>query len=83
MARRSTVRSAVSYWSRRSTAWLNLLDQLKISYANWTYSDAAESSAAFKAGTCAGSTYAGTGVLNESGVFVPSRIRTPDNFPTS
>jgi endoglucanase len=65
-----------------STAWLDLLDSKKISYANWTYSDANESSAAFKAGTCNGSNYAGTGVLNESGVFVRSRVMTADNFPT-
>ncbi|MGN9806880.1 cellulase family glycosylhydrolase [Micromonospora sp. L32] len=66
-----------------STAWLDLLDRLKISYANWTYSDADEGSAAFKPGTCYGGTYAGTGVLTESGVFMRNRIRTPDNFPTS
>jgi endoglucanase len=66
-----------------STAWLDLLDRLKISYANWTFSDAGEGSAAFRAGTCAGGTYAGTGVLSESGALIRSRIRTPDNFPTS
>ena len=66
-----------------TTAWLDLLDRLKISYANWTYSDAPEGSAAFKAGTCSGGTYTGTGVLNPSGVLVRSRINTPDNFPTS
>ncbi|NUT33336.1 MAG: cellulase family glycosylhydrolase [Hamadaea sp.] len=66
-----------------STAWLNLLDQLKISYANWTYSDAAEGSAAFRAGTCNGGVYAGTSVLTESGNFMRSRIMTADNFPTS
>ncbi|MGC3862634.1 cellulase family glycosylhydrolase [Micromonospora chersina] len=66
-----------------STAWLDLLDQLKISYANWTYSDASEGSAAFRPGTCAGGTYAGTSVLTESGNFMRNRIRTPDNFPTS
>ncbi|MGK5680913.1 cellulase family glycosylhydrolase [Actinoplanes sp. URMC 104] len=60
--------------------WLDLLDRLQISYANWTYSDAGESSAAFKAGTCNGTTYAGTGVLTESGTYLRSRIRTPDNF---
>jgi endoglucanase len=65
-----------------TTAWLNLLDQHKISYANWTYSDAPESSAAFRPGTCGGGTYAGTGVLNESGVYMRARIRTPDDFPT-
>ncbi|MCW3844154.1 cellulase family glycosylhydrolase [Micromonospora yasonensis] len=66
-----------------STAWLDLLDRLKISYANWTYSDAGEGSAAFKPNTCYGSTYAGTSVLTESGNFMRNRIRTPDNFPTS
>jgi endoglucanase len=66
-----------------STAWLDLLDRLKISYANWTYSDAGEGSAAFRPGTCGGSTYAGTGVLTESGAFMRARIRTPDAFPTS
>jgi endoglucanase len=66
-----------------STAWLDLLDRLKISYANWTFSDAGEGSAALKPGTCASGTYAGTGVLTESGALVRSRIRTPDNFPTS
>ncbi|MFC0007518.1 cellulase family glycosylhydrolase [Micromonospora siamensis] len=66
-----------------STAWLDLLDRLKISYANWTYSDAAEGSAAFRPGTCAGGTYAGTSVLTQSGAFLRDRIRTPDSFPTS
>ncbi|MCA2217941.1 cellulase family glycosylhydrolase [Jidongwangia harbinensis] len=66
-----------------STTWLDLLDRLKISYANWTYSDADEGSGAFRPGTCGGSTYAGTGVLTDSGTFMRSRIRTPDNFPTS
>jgi len=58
-----------------STAWLDLLDQLKIGYANWTFSDAGEGSAAFKPGTCAGSTFAGTRMLTESGAFIRSRIR--------
>ncbi|MFE9657450.1 cellulase family glycosylhydrolase [Micromonospora sp. NPDC006431] len=66
-----------------SAAWLDLLDRLKISYANWTYSDASEGSAAFKPGTCNGGTYAGTAVLTDSGNFMRNRIRTPDNFPTS
>lgn len=63
-----------------STTWLNLLDRLKISYANWTFSDINESSAALEPGTCSGSTYAGTGVLTESGAFIRSRIRTADDF---
>ncbi|MBT2466818.1 cellulase family glycosylhydrolase [Streptomyces sp. ISL-66] len=66
-----------------ATAWLDLLDQLKIGYANWTYSDAPESSAVFKPGTCNGSDYSSSGVLTESGALIKSRISTPDNFPTS
>ncbi|MGC0379080.1 cellulase family glycosylhydrolase [Streptomyces sp. SAI-229] len=66
-----------------SIAWLDLLDQLKISYANWTYSDADEGSAAFRPGTCAGTDYSGSGVLTESGALLKSRISTPDEFPTS
>ncbi|MFC7546809.1 cellulase family glycosylhydrolase [Plantactinospora sp. GCM10030261] len=66
-----------------SNAWLDLLDRLKISYANWTFSDANEGSAAFRPNTCYGGTYTGTGVLTESGNLMRSRIRTPDNFPTS
>ncbi|MEU7529471.1 cellulase family glycosylhydrolase [Saccharothrix sp. NPDC042600] len=66
-----------------STAWLDLLDQLKIGYANWTYSDANESSAALRPGTCDGGTYTGSGVLTESGAFIKSRVSTADNFPTS
>ncbi|MFH8755103.1 cellulase family glycosylhydrolase [Streptomyces atroolivaceus] len=66
-----------------TTAWLDLLDQLKISYANWTYSEAPESSAAFKPGTCNGSDYSSSGVLTESGALLKSRISTPDSFPTS
>ncbi|WP_315094446.1 cellulase family glycosylhydrolase [uncultured Cellulomonas sp.] len=65
-----------------STAWLALLDSLKISHVNWTYSDANESSAAFRPGTCAGSSY-GTSQLSQSGQFVRSRIVTADSFPTS
>ncbi|WP_171990711.1 cellulase family glycosylhydrolase [Streptomyces sp. JHA26] len=66
-----------------SIAWLDLLDQLKISYANWTYSDADEGSAAFRPGTCDGTDYSSSGVLTESGALLKSRISTPDNFPTS
>ncbi|MFH8798658.1 cellulase family glycosylhydrolase [Streptomyces sp. NPDC017936] len=65
-----------------SIAWLDLLDRLKISYANWTYSDADEGSAAFKPGTCNGGDYRSSGVLTESGALVKSRISTADSFPT-
>jgi endoglucanase len=64
-------------------AWLDLLDQNKISYANWTYSDANESSAAFRPGTCAAGSYTNPSSLSESGTYLRNRIRTADNFPTS
>ncbi|SCF13375.1 endoglucanase [Micromonospora haikouensis] len=66
-----------------SNTWMDLLDRLKISYANWTFSDADEGSAAFRPGTCYGGTYTGTSVLTDSGNYMRNRIRTPDNFPTS
>jgi endoglucanase len=66
-----------------TTAWLDLLDQHKIGYANWTYSDANEGSAAFKPGTCNGTDYSSSGVLSESGALLKSRISTPDTFPTT
>ncbi|GAA4411987.1 cellulase family glycosylhydrolase [Actinokineospora soli] len=72
-----------SYDRTSTAAWLDLLDQLKISYVNWTYSDANESSAAFRPGTCNGGVFTGSGVLTESGAYIKSRISTPDNFPTS
>jgi len=62
--------------------WLDLLDQNKISYANWTYSDANESSAAFRPGTCSAGSYTNPSSLSESGAYVRGRIRTADNFPT-
>ncbi|MEU0144974.1 cellulase family glycosylhydrolase [Streptomyces sp. NPDC006288] len=65
-----------------TTSWLDLLDQLGISYANWTYSDAPESSAALRPGTCDGGDYSGSGVLTESGALLKNRISTADNFPT-
>ncbi len=66
-----------------SAQWLDLLDRLKIGYANWTFSDKAEGSAALRPGTCNGNSYTGTSVLTASGAFMRERIRTPDNFPTS
>ncbi|MEU4692863.1 cellulase family glycosylhydrolase [Actinoplanes sp. NPDC023714] len=58
-----------------SNAWFDLLDRLKIGYANWTYSDAGEGSAAFKPGTCNAGAFSGTGSLTESGTLVRNRIR--------
>jgi endoglucanase len=60
--------------------WLDLLDRLKISYANWTFSDIDESSAALKPGTCASGRFTGAGVLTPSGALIRSRLRTTDRF---
>ncbi|HUQ55875.1 cellulase family glycosylhydrolase [Lentzea sp.] len=66
-----------------SQKYIDLMAQKKISWANWNFSDDGLSGAVFKTGTCSGTTFAGTGVLKEAGVWVRDRIRTPDNFPTS
>jgi endoglucanase len=59
-----------------STAWLDLLKRLKISYAMWSFSDGNDTNSALAPGTCAGSTYTGTGVLSESGRFIRGRLRS-------
>ena len=66
-----------------TNTWLDLLDRLKIGYANWSWADKNEATAALKSGACAGSNFTGTSGLSESGVLLRSRIRTADNFPTS
>lgn len=63
-----------------TTAWLDLLDRLKISYANWNFADKSEGSSILKPGACAAGTFAGTSVLTESGQLIRSRIRTADDF---
>jgi len=59
-----------------TTAWLDLLKANKISYGMWSFSDGRESNSVFKQGTCAGTTFAGTGVLTEAGRYLRSRILT-------
>ena len=62
---------------RSSTAsWYQLLDQYKISSANWTFSEAGEGSAELKPGTCSGSDYSSSNVLTESGALVKAYIGT-------
>lgn len=63
-----------------ATGWLDLLDRLKLSYANWTFSDADESSAAFVPGTCTSGRYSFPQQLTPSGAFIKARISTPDDF---
>jgi endoglucanase len=59
-----------------TTAWLDLLKANKISYGMWSFSDGRESNSVFKQGTCAGTTFAGAGVLTEAGRYIRSRILT-------
>jgi len=59
-----------------ATTWLDLLRSLSISYAMWAFSDGNQTSSTFVPGTCAGSTFAGTGVLTESGRFIRDRLRS-------
>ncbi|QQQ80802.1 cellulase family glycosylhydrolase [Saccharothrix sp. 6-C] len=66
-----------------SQKYLDFLAANKIGWTNWNFSDDFRSGAVFKEGTCAGSTFAGTGVLKPAGVWIRDRMRTPDNFPTS
>ncbi|WP_308199000.1 cellulase family glycosylhydrolase [Saccharothrix sp. S26] len=66
-----------------SQKYLDFLAANKIGWTNWNFSDDFRSGAVFKEGTCAGSTFTGTGVLKPAGVWIRDRMRTPDNFPTS
>ena len=59
-----------------TTAWLDLLKSNKISYGMWSFSDGRETNSAFQPGTCAGTTFAGNGVLTEAGRYLRSRILT-------
>ncbi|WP_031055678.1 MULTISPECIES: glycoside hydrolase family 5 protein [unclassified Streptomyces] len=58
-----------------SQRYLDLMKRKKISWTNWNYSDDHRSGAVFKTGTCDGSTWTGTGVLKEAGVWIRERIR--------
>ena len=52
--------------------------------ASWNFSDDFRSGAVFESGTCSGSSFSGTGVLEPAGGWVRDRrVRTPDDFPTS
>jgi endoglucanase len=59
-----------------TTEWLDLLKANKISYGMWSFSDGRETNSTFKQGTCAGTNFAGTAVLTESGRYLRSRILT-------
>ncbi len=62
-----------------SNTWLDLLDSKKISWANWNYSDANETSAAFQPGYCGAS---GTTRLTQSGSYIRNRTATADSWDT-
>jgi endoglucanase len=59
----------------RSQRYLDLMAQKKVSWINWNFSDDHRSGAVFKQGTCAGNTFAGTGVLKEAGRWIRDRVR--------
>jgi len=59
-----------------TTTWLDLLKSNKISYGMWSFSDGRETNSAFKQGTCAGTKFAGNGVLTEAGRYLRSRLLT-------
>ncbi|MCX4672243.1 glycoside hydrolase family 5 protein [Streptomyces sp. NBC_01381] len=58
-----------------SQKYVDLMEQKNISWTNWNYSDDSRSGAVFKAGTCAGDEWAGTGVLKPAGVWIRDRIK--------
>ncbi|WP_239082427.1 cellulase family glycosylhydrolase [Actinoplanes teichomyceticus] len=63
-----------------TNAWIDLMDKLKISYANWNFGDKSEGSSILKPGACSSGSFSGTGALTESGQLIRSRIRTADDF---
>jgi len=61
--------------------YLDLMAQKKIGWVNWNFSDDHRSGAVFREGTCAAdSTWSGTSVLKEAGVWIRDRMRTADDF---
>lgn len=62
-------------------AWIDWMATNKISWANWSFADKSEVSAALASGACAGSNWNST---SPSGAFIKQRILTPaDNFQCS
>ncbi|GAB3970483.1 cellulase family glycosylhydrolase [Plantactinospora veratri] len=60
--------------------YLDLFASRKISWVNWNFSDDFRSGAVFTEGTCAAGQFGGTARLKEAGVWIRSRINTPDDF---
>ncbi|GAB2569240.1 endoglucanase [Paractinoplanes abujensis] len=60
--------------------YLDLMQQHKVSWVNWNYSDDMRTGAVFTPGTCNAGAYSGTARLKEAGVWIRDRIRTPDDF---
>jgi endoglucanase len=63
-----------------SQRYIDLMAQKKIGWTNWNFSDDSRSGAVFKAGTCSGTSFTGTGPLKPAGVWIRERMRTPDQF---
>ncbi len=59
-----------------SQRYLDLMRSKKISWVNWNYSDDHRSGAVFKTGTCdRDTTWTGTSVLKQAGVWVRGKLR--------
>jgi endoglucanase len=60
--------------------YIDLMAKRKISWVNWNYSDDYRSGAVFKGHTCPSGNFAGVSALKPAGLWVRTRIRSPDNF---
>lgn len=66
------------FWS--SQQWMDLLDEYKISWCNWNFSDDHRTGAVWESGTC-GSEDWDDGNLKEAGIWVKDKISNPpDDF---
>jgi len=59
----------------RADRYLKLMQDNKVSWVNWNYSDDQRSGAVFTPGTCAAGAFSGQGRLKEAGKWVYNHIR--------
>jgi endoglucanase len=60
--------------------WMDLCDEKKVSWCNWSFSDMPASSGILKSGTCYGTDF-NESVLNPDGLgWIYNEVRKPDNF---
>ncbi len=65
------------YLNPQMDQWMEWMNSRGISWANWSFADKAESSAALAPGACSGSSWNNT---STSGTYIKSKINTPDSF---